>query len=88
MRNHKKITAISSEQGGPILARGARLHQTPANPEPTPGANYETFRKGIENDVPEIAVIVLLGLTTVACYFLQKQLEALEEAFLKESGLR
>ncbi len=31
---------------------------------------------------------MLLGLTTVACYLLQKQLESLEQAFLKEGGLR
>ena len=54
----------------------------------TPGANYETFQKGIENDDPEIAANVLLGLTTVTCYLLQKQLAALEQAFLKEGGLR
>jgi four helix bundle suffix protein len=54
----------------------------------TPGANYETFQKGIENDDPEIAANVLLGLTTVACYLLQKQLGSLEQAFLKEGGLR
>ena len=54
----------------------------------TPGANYETFQKGIESDDPEIAANVLLGLTTVTCYLLQKQLAALEQAFLKEGGLR
>ena len=54
----------------------------------TPGANYETFQKGIESDDPEIAANVLLGLTTVTCYLLQKQLAALEQAFLREGGLR
>ncbi len=54
----------------------------------TPGADYGTFQKGIENNDHEIAANVLLGLTTVACYLLQKQLEALEQAFLKEGGLR
>ena len=54
----------------------------------TPGADYATFRKGIEHEDPEIAANVLLGLTTVACYLLQKQLEALELSFLKEGGLR
>jgi len=54
----------------------------------TPGADYSTFQKGIENEDPEIAANVLLGLTSVACYLLQKQLEALEQAFLKEGGLR
>lgn len=54
----------------------------------TPGADYETFRKGIESDNPEIAGNVLLGLTTVTCYLLQRQIGALEKAFLKEGGLR
>jgi four helix bundle suffix protein len=54
----------------------------------TPGAGYEAFHKGIEHEDPEIAANVLLGLTTVACYLLQKQLECLEQAFLKEGGLR
>ena len=54
----------------------------------TPGADYATFKKGIESDDPEIAANVLLGLTTVACYLLQKQIESLEQAFLKEGGLR
>lgn len=53
-----------------------------------PGANLETFRKGIENDDPEIAANVLLGLTTVTCYLLQRQIESLEKAFLHEGGLR
>ncbi len=54
----------------------------------TPGATYETFRKGIENGEPEIAANVLHGLTTVTGYLLQKQLESLEAAFVKEGGLR
>ena len=54
----------------------------------THGADYATFKKGIESDDPEIAANVLLGLTTVACYLLQKQIESLEQAFLKEGGLR
>ena len=54
----------------------------------TPGADYETFKKGIESEDAEIAANVLLGLTTVTCYLLQKQIEALEKAFLKEGGLR
>jgi four helix bundle protein len=34
----------------------------------TLGADYETFKKGIESEDPEIAANVLLGLTTVTCY--------------------
>ena len=54
----------------------------------TPGADYSTFQKGIESEDPEVAANVLLGLGTVTCYLLQKQLEALEQAFLKEGGMR
>lgn len=49
-----------------------------------PGADYETFEKGIENDEPEIAAKVLPGLTKVACYLFQKQLESLEQAFFQK----
>lgn len=54
----------------------------------TPGANYETFRKGIESEDPEIAANVLLGLVRVTKYLLSRQVAALERDFLKEGGLR
>ena len=54
----------------------------------TPEADYATFKKGIESDDPAIAANVLLGLTTVSCYLLQKQIQSLEKAFLREGGLR
>jgi four helix bundle suffix protein len=52
------------------------------------GATYETFRKGIENPDPEIAANVIIGLIRVATYLLARQLRHLEEAFVKEGGLR
>ncbi len=54
----------------------------------TPGATYATFRKGIENENPEIAANVLLGLVKVTCFLLTRQVQALEKVFLKEGGLR
>jgi four helix bundle suffix protein len=54
----------------------------------TPNATYATFRKGIENPKPEIAANVILGLIRVTCYLLDRQLSALERAFLQEGGLR
>ncbi|MEO8148054.1 MAG: four helix bundle suffix domain-containing protein [Bacteroidia bacterium] len=54
----------------------------------TPNANYETFRKGIENPDPEICANVLRGLTIVAVYLLGRQVEALEKAFINEGGMR
>jgi four helix bundle suffix protein len=53
-----------------------------------PGADYETFRKGIENEDPAIAANVILGLVRVTCYLLDQQIRRLEEAFVKEGGLR
>jgi four helix bundle suffix protein len=51
-------------------------------------ADYETFRKGIENPNPEISANVLIGLIKVTTYLLGRQLKALEVAFINEGGLR
>jgi four helix bundle suffix protein len=53
-----------------------------------PGADYETFRKGIEHADPEISANVIIGLIRVTNYLLDRQLKRLEQAFLKEGGLR
>jgi four helix bundle suffix protein len=55
---------------------------------PTPGANYETFRKGIEHPDPEICANVIVGLIKVTNYLLDQQLRALEESFIEQGGLR
>ena len=53
-----------------------------------PQADYETFRKGIENADPAISANVIIGLIRVTSYLLDRQLKQLEQAFLKEGGLR
>jgi four helix bundle suffix protein len=53
-----------------------------------PDANFETFRKGIENDDSAISANVIIGLIRVTCYLLDRQLKQLEKAFLTEGGLR
>jgi four helix bundle suffix protein len=53
-----------------------------------PDANYETFRKGIENSDPAICANVIIGLIRVTSYLLDRQLQHLERAFVKEGGLR
>jgi four helix bundle suffix protein len=53
-----------------------------------PKANYETFRKGIEHADPAISANVIVGLIRVTTYLLDRQLKQLEQAFLKEGGLR
>ena len=54
----------------------------------TPGANYQTFKKGIEHPDPAICANVIAGLIKVTCYLLDQQLKRLEQDFLKEGGLR
>lgn len=53
-----------------------------------PDANYDTFRKGIENPDPAIAANVLIGLIKLTNYLLDRQIQQLEQAFLREGGLR
>ena len=53
-----------------------------------PGANYETFKKGIEHSDPLIAANVMIGLIRLTNYLLDQQIRRLEQDFLKEGGLR
>ena len=52
-----------------------------------PGADYDTFRKGIEHTDPAIAANVIIGLVKVTTYLLDRQLKQLEKAFVEEGGL-
>lgn len=54
----------------------------------TPGANYDTFRNGIEHPDPAICANVILGLVKVTSYLLDRQLKSLERAFIEQGGLR
>lgn len=53
-----------------------------------PGASYATFRKGIEHPDAAIAANVIIGLIRVSSYLLDRQLRQLEQAFVREGGLR
>ncbi len=53
-----------------------------------PNANYETFKKAIEHSDPAIAANTMIGLIKLTNYLLDQQLRHLEEAFVKEGGLR
>lgn len=53
-----------------------------------PNADYETFKKGIENPDPAIAANVMIGLIKLTNYLLDQQLRQLEKAFVQEGGLR
>lgn len=54
----------------------------------TENATYETFRRGIENDDPEICANIMICLIKVTNYLLRRQLKTLETAFINEGGLR
>jgi four helix bundle suffix protein len=54
----------------------------------TPGANYLTFKKGIEHPDPAICANVIVGLIKVTSYLLDRQLRRLEKDFLHQGGLR
>jgi four helix bundle suffix protein len=51
-------------------------------------ATYDTFKKGIEHPDPAIAANVMIGLVKATKYLLDRQLAKLEQAFIKEGGLR
>lgn len=53
-----------------------------------PDATYDTFKRGIENENPEICANVMIGLIKVVTYLLFNQIKSLEEAFIKQGGLR
>ena len=69
-------------------AQGPPVRPAPARTQPHPGANYETFRKGIEHPDPAICANVIVGLIKVTCYLLDQQIQRLEQDFLKDGGLR
>ncbi len=53
-----------------------------------PGADYETFRKGIEHADPEISANMVMGLIKVTTFLLDRQLQQLEQAFSEKGALR
>lgn len=50
--------------------------------------SYETYRPFIETRPPEVAANIIICLIHQATYLLRRQLAQLEQAFLKEGGLR
>jgi four helix bundle suffix protein len=52
------------------------------------GANYNTFKKGIENPDPAICANVIIGLIKVTNYLLDQQIKRLEKDFVEQGGLR
>jgi hypothetical protein len=55
----------------------ARLRELNKIPNPS----YETFKKGIENENPEICANVMIGLIRLVSYLLYKQIKSLDSLF-------
>lgn len=51
-------------------------------------ANYETFRKAIENQDVEIVVNTMIFLIQMTMYLLYKHLQFLEKDFIEQGGIR
>jgi four helix bundle suffix protein len=51
-------------------------------------ATYETYRTHVESDVPDVVGNVMVCLCTQTAYLLDQQIRELEQAFLKEGGIR
>ncbi|MCW5912041.1 MAG: four helix bundle suffix domain-containing protein [Cyclobacteriaceae bacterium] len=54
----------------------------------TPKPTYETFKRAIEHENPEICANAMITLIKITTYLLSQQIKQLEAAFLKEGGLR
>jgi four helix bundle suffix protein len=54
----------------------------------TPNATYETYIKAIEHEQPEICANSMICLINIVSYLLNQQIKSLEQAFLKQGGLR
>lgn len=98
-----KLTSVARSSQEELLEdyrdfmRNRRIEEWPSNHRyalrlrrlnRTPGATYETFKKGIEHPDPAICSNVIVGLIKVTCYLLDQQLRRLERDFLREGGLR
>lgn len=65
-----------------LVARLRELNKSVPNP------NYETFKKAIEHESPEICANTMITLIKICTYLLKQQIKQLETAFVKEGGLR
>jgi four helix bundle suffix protein len=72
----------------PIWDRKHRLALRFDELNKTPNANYQTYVKALENPKAEISANSLICLTKITIWLLNRQLKALEKAFLKDGGLK
>ncbi len=65
-----------------LVARLRELNRSVPNP------TYETFKKAIEHESPEICANTMITLIKITTWLLNQQLKSLEKAFINEGGLR
>jgi len=54
----------------------------------TPNPTYETFKRAIENESPEICANAMITLIKITTYLLKNQIRQQEAAFIREGGIR
>jgi len=54
----------------------------------TPNATYDTYKRAIEHEQPEICANSMICLINIVSYLLAQQIKSLEMAFINEGGLR
>lgn len=54
----------------------------------TPNATYDTYKRAIENESPEICANSLICLIKIVTYLLKQQIKSLETDFINNGGLR
>jgi len=65
-----------------LVARLRELNRSAPNP------TYETFKKAIEHESPEICANTMITLIKITTWLLNQQIKSLEKAFINEGGLR
>jgi four helix bundle suffix protein len=65
-----------------LVARLRQLNRSVPNP------TYETFKKAIEHESPEICANTMISLIKITTWLLNQQIKSLEKAFINEGGLR
>lgn len=76
----RKRNLVEWDKDHPYAKRLADLMRQPCS--------YDLFRKGIENIDLEICANVIIGLIKVTQYLLTRQIQKLEQEFIKHGGLR
>jgi four helix bundle suffix protein len=72
----------------PIWDKQHRLVQRVRELNRTPEPNYGTFVKAIEHSDPEICANVMICLITLSIFLINKQLDALQKAFVAHGGFK